>query len=143
MELRRCPGGFKILAMTVPLSDLAKRLADEKTFAAISTINPDGSPQSTVVWIKRDGDDVVFSTIRGRRKTKNLERDPRATVTVFDPANPYLYTEIRGTVSLSDVDGRALIDELSNKYKGTPYPQEPDGTVRLVCRLTPSKVLGR
>src|SRR2546423_11453296 len=78
------------------LNDLAKRLIDEKTFAVVATVNPDGSPQSSVIWIKRDGDEVLFSTIRGRRKTRNLERDPRVSVTLYDPADPYRNVELRG-----------------------------------------------
>ena len=80
-----------IEAMGVQLTDLARRLVDEHAFAVLSTINPDGAPQSSVIWVKRDGGDVVFSTIRGRRKTRNMERDPRVSLCMYDPADPYLY----------------------------------------------------
>jgi PPOX class probable F420-dependent enzyme len=129
--------------MGAALSDLAKRLFDAPSFPVLSTVNPDGAPQSSVVWIKRDGDDVLFSTTRGRRKTENLERDPRASIVAVDRENPYLYTEIRGTVSLTERGGRELIDELSMKYLGKPYDMDGPGAVRVVCRLTPVKVVGR
>ncbi len=107
----------------------------------VTTLNPDGGPQSSVVWAKRDGDDVVFSTVRGRRKTRNMERDPRITICAFDPDNPYRYFEIRGVVTLSETGGRALIDELSNKYTGSDYMQED--AVRVVCRVTANRIFVR
>ena len=125
------------------LSDLAKRLIDEKTFAVVSTVNPDGSPQSSVIWIKREGDTVVFSTIRGRRKTRNLERDPRVSVTLYDPADPYRYVEVRGSVSLAEEGGPELIEELSQKYDGAPFREGNPANVRVVVRVTPTKVVDR
>jgi PPOX class probable F420-dependent enzyme len=128
--------------MTVSLPDTARGLVDSTTFAVLTTINQDGSPQSTVVWVKRDGDDVLFSTIRGRRKTRNMERDPRVSLCAYDPANPYVYFTVDGTVTLVEEGGDELIDELSRKYDGTPWTPVP-GAVRVVCRLTPSRVFSR
>jgi PPOX class probable F420-dependent enzyme len=125
--------------MSVPLPDLAKRLLDTNTFATLSTINPDGSPQSTVIWAKRDGDDVLFSTIRGRRKTRNMERDPRVAISMFDPADPYEYVEIRGHVELTEENGRELIQELSQRYDGVDFKIEPPEVIRVVCRVRPDK----
>jgi len=125
----------------VPLSDLAKRLLDTNTFAILATLNPDGAPQSSVIWIKRDGDDVVFSTIRGRRKTRNMERDPRVSICVYDPADGYLYTEIRGAVEMTEEGGRDLINELSLRYDGKDFRVEAPEVIRVVCRVTPAKVI--
>jgi PPOX class probable F420-dependent enzyme len=127
--------------MSVPLPDLARRLLDANTFATLSTINPDGAPQSSVIWVKRDGDDILFSTIRGRRKTKNMERDPRVSICMFDPADPYAYVEIRGRVELTEKDGRELINELSLRYDGVAFRVEPPEVVRVVCRVTPDRVV--
>jgi PPOX class probable F420-dependent enzyme len=129
--------------VTTPLSDLARRLVDEPTFAVVSTTNPDGAPQASVIWVKRDGDDILFSTIRGRRKTRNMERDPRVSVVLYDPADPYRYVEVRGTVSLTENGGRALIDELSLKYDGVPFPVEDPERIRVVVRVHPERVVGR
>jgi len=125
------------------LPETAKRLLDAQTFAVVSTINPDGAPQSSVVWIKRDGDDLLFSSIRGRRKTRNLERDPRVSVVLYDPADGYSYVEVRGTVSMTEEGGDELIDELSRKYTGEPFTESRPGAVRVVFRITPTHVVDR
>ena len=127
--------------MPQPLTDNAKRLLDANTFAILSTINPDGAPQSSVVWIKRDGEDVLFSTIRGRRKTLNMERDARISICMYDPAAPYVYVEFRGEVSLTESGGRELINELSLRYDGEEFRVEPPEVTRVVCRLSPSRVI--
>ncbi len=129
--------------MTVPLPDGVRKLVDAPTFAVVSTINPDGTPQSTVIWVKRDGDDVLFSTVRGRRKTRNMERDPRVSVCAYDPDEPYSYFTVEGPVTLTEEGGDELIDELSLKYEGRPYTSDAPGTVRVVCRLTPARVIFR
>jgi PPOX class probable F420-dependent enzyme len=129
--------------MTTPLPENVRRLLDDKTFVVVSTINPDSSPQSTVLWVKRDGDDVIFSTVRGRKKTRNMERDPRVSVCAFDPAQPYSYFTVDGTVTMIEEGGHELINELSLKYNNVPYTFDKPGTVRVVCRVTPTKVIAQ
>src|SRR5206468_4737172 len=109
-------------APMAPLTDLARTLFDAQNFAVLSTLEPDGRPHSTVVWVKRDGDDLLFALPKSRRKIANLRRDPRAAVAVFDPANPYESVQVQGTATLEDDPGGKLIDELSHKYVGGPYP---------------------
>jgi PPOX class probable F420-dependent enzyme len=109
-------------------------------FVVMTTINPDGAPQSSVVWSKVDGDTVVMSTIRGRRKCRNMERDPRVTLLSYDPEDPYSYVELRGTVSLDEAGGAELIDELSRAYDGKPWTVRPAET-RVVVRFTPHKII--
>ncbi|MFE7531363.1 PPOX class F420-dependent oxidoreductase [Kitasatospora sp. NPDC057542] len=129
--------------MRAELSDRAKALLDDKSFAVVSTIQPDGSPQSSVVWVKRDGGDILFSTVQGRRKHLNLARDPRVSLLVNPPDNPYEYLEARGEVSLTTEGGRELIDELAAKYRGVDnYTWDGPDDVRVVVRLTPRKVVG-
>ncbi|MDI6103828.1 PPOX class F420-dependent oxidoreductase [Actinoplanes sp. NEAU-A12] len=128
--------------MTVALPDLAKKLIDNPTYAVLTTINEGGAPQSTVIWVKRDGDDLLFSTTRGRVKTRNMERDPRVSVCAYDPAQPYSYITVQGIVALCDDDGD-LIGELSYKYANEPWTEDAPGTVRVVCRVTPTHVISR
>jgi PPOX class probable F420-dependent enzyme len=108
--------------LTVRLNDKVRTLFDGKNFAVLSTLEPDGTPHSTVVWAKRDGDHILFALPDSRRKTANLNRDPRATVVIFDAANPYESAQVQGTASLDDDPNGTLIDELSHKYTGGPYP---------------------
>lgn len=129
--------------MASQLSDRAKALIDAKSFAVISTIQPDGSPQSSVVWVKRDGEDVLFSTVEGRRKHLNLVKDPRITLVVNPPESPYEYFEVRGSVTMTTEGGRELIDELAGKYRGEEvYKFDGPDDVRVVVRLSPRKVVG-
>src|SRR4051812_26447749 len=104
------------------LTDKVRTLFDGKNFAVLSTIEPDGKPHSTVVWAKRDGDEILFALPKTRRKTANLKRDSRATVVIFDAANPYESAQVQGTASIEDDPNGMLVDELSLKYTGGPYP---------------------
>jgi PPOX class probable F420-dependent enzyme len=126
--------------MTTGLPAMTRRLVDGPTHVVLTTLNVDGSPQSSVVWVRRDGDDLLMSTIRGRLKTRNMQRDPRVTVCGYDPADPFQYVEVRGTVTLDDRGGDALIDELNRKYIGGPWTLRP-GEQRVVVRLTPNRVI--
>ncbi|WP_371480850.1 PPOX class F420-dependent oxidoreductase [Kitasatospora sp. NBC_00315] len=129
--------------MSVQLSDTAKALIDGKSFAVVATVQEDGSPQSSVVWVRREGDDLLFSTVEGRRKHLNMVRDPRVSVVINPPESPYTYLEFRGEVSLTREGGKDLIDELARKYRGeSEYRYDGPDDVRVVVRLTPRKVVG-
>ncbi|WP_455351025.1 PPOX class F420-dependent oxidoreductase [Streptomyces sp. SYSU K217416] len=132
--------------MAAALSEQLQQVLDTPVFVQIATIQPDGSPQVSPVWAKRDGDDVLISTTVGRRKEKNLRRDPRVTVVVQPSDSPYTYAEIRGTATLTTEGGQELIDELSLKYTGKHYadfnPASKDDDPRVVVRVTPRKIVG-
>jgi PPOX class probable F420-dependent enzyme len=129
--------------MSATIPEDAKAWLDAPEFATIATIEPDGRPQLSVVWISRDGDDLLVSTVAGRRKHRNIERDPRVTVLVFPKDSPYHYLEVRGTASMTEEGGRELIDEHAAKYTGADRYPHDDGTdnVRVVVRITPDKVV--
>ncbi|KAB8167870.1 TIGR03618 family F420-dependent PPOX class oxidoreductase [Streptomyces sp. 3MP-14] len=134
--------------MAVTLSDELKRYLDEtKVFATVATLQPDGSPHLTVVWIKRDGEDLLYSTTASRQQARNIDRDPRVTVMVNPADNPYTYAAIRGTATLAPDADREVIDELSRKYTGQSYaefnPAADQEEQRLVVRITPTRVTGR
>jgi len=126
--------------VTFKLSDSARRLLQAPVFAILSTAGPSGAVQSSVIWVRTDGDDVVFSTIRGRLKTRNMERNPQVSLCAYDPQDPYSYVEVRGTVSMVEKGGVELIDELSRAYDGVPWTVRPTET-RVVVRLTPTKII--
>lgn len=128
--------------MGIPLSGATIRLVDGKNYAVLATLNADGSPQTSVVWVGRDGGDLLFSTVQGRVKHRNMVRDPRVSVSVIDSADPENYVELRGRVSLSPDPGRQLDTQLSWKYDGRdPGPDRP-GAVRVVVRMEVDKATG-
>ena len=115
------------------LSDKARALISRPVLASLATLNPDGSPQITPLWVDLDGDDVVFNTAQGRKKARNLERDARVAVTVIDPDDPYNVVAFQGTVTDVTTDGAdAHIDSLAKKYLGVDsYPMRREGEVRI------------
>jgi PPOX class probable F420-dependent enzyme len=123
-----------------PLPQRAREMFEGPNFATVATLQPDGQPQTSVVWVRVDGDDVLFSTIKGRRKYQNMVRDPRLSVLVFDAADPYSYTEIRGTAEITDDPDAELIEELSQKYTGRPFGDRP-GEQRVIVRVRPDHVV--
>ncbi|MFI8931631.1 PPOX class F420-dependent oxidoreductase [Streptomyces sp. NPDC053474] len=129
------------LPAPVVLDSAVRELLDGRNFAVVATLNPDGGPQTSVVWVGRRQDTVVFSTTAGRKKARNLARDPRISLTVYDLANPYRSVEIRGTAELLPDPDKALPRELSQRYLGEDPPAEPDDVVRLVVRITAAKVI--
>ncbi|GAA2690216.1 PPOX class F420-dependent oxidoreductase [Nonomuraea recticatena] len=121
------------------MNEDVRKLFDAANYATVTSINPDGGPQSSVVWVRTDGDDVLFSTVKGRRKPRNFARDPRASILVIDPANPFRYAEVRGRVVMEDDPTGELIQELSHKYTGKPWEDTP-GNERLIVRIRAEKV---
>jgi PPOX class probable F420-dependent enzyme len=89
----------------------------------LTTLMPDGSPQLTQTWVDTDGEHVVINTVQGFQKVRNVQRDPRVAVSVADQSRPSRYYAIRGRViGITTEGGAAHIDELAQRYLGTPYP---------------------
>ena len=128
--------------MSISLSEATLALVDGKNYAILATINPDGSPQTSVLWVGRDGNDLLFSTVAGRVKHRNMERDPRVSVTVLDSADPENYVELCGRVSMTPDVGRALDTRLAWKYDGRDPGEDRPGAVRVVVRMVVEKVTG-
>ncbi|GAA4551252.1 PPOX class F420-dependent oxidoreductase [Amycolatopsis samaneae] len=127
--------------MGIPLDEAVRELVDGRNFATAATVNPDGSPQTSIIWVGRDGDDVLFSATEARLKVRNLRRDPRISLSILDGENPYRYAEIRGTVTIEDDPARSLPTALSHKYLGKPYPEEPPEVVRVIVRVHAEKIV--
>src|SRR3954470_15976637 len=117
--------------MGIELNAEIRRLLDGPNFAVLATINPDGGPQTSAMWVGRDGDEVLFSTVARRRKHRNLERDPRASVTVLDSEDPSNSVERRGAAPIEEDVGRGFDRGLSWKYDGRDPDPDPPGAVRL------------
>jgi PPOX class probable F420-dependent enzyme len=118
----------------------AQELIDGPNFATVVTIQPDGAPQASVVWVKRDGDDVLYSTVKHRRKYLNLLADPRTSLVIYEAANPYEYLEIRGSSTISDDPEGSLIEELALKYTGEAFQDAP-GNQRVIVRVSPTHLV--
>jgi PPOX class probable F420-dependent enzyme len=126
--------------VAVRFNEVTRGLLDGRNFATVATLNPDGGPHSSVVWVTREGDTVLFSVTTDKQKARNLARDPRVSVSIFDSENPYSSVEIRGTAELVEDTRRTLPNVLSNKYLGEDAPPDPDGVTRLVVRVIPEKI---
>jgi PPOX class probable F420-dependent enzyme len=125
--------------MDITLNEAARAVLDGPHIAAIATSNVDGRPQSSVIFVKRDGDTVVFSTIKGRLKTRNMARDPRVSLLVADKSQPR-YLEIRGTVEITEDPEKRLLYEMYDRYMGGATPPPEPEAERLIVRITPEKV---
>ncbi len=89
----------------------------------LTTLMPDGSPQTTETWVDTDGEHVVINTVQTHLKTRNIRRDPRVSVAVCDASNPSSYYAIRGrVVGITTEGGTEHIEALSQRYMGHPYP---------------------
>ena len=128
--------------MSVALSESIVQLLDGRNYAVLATVNPDGSPQTSVMWVGRDGTDLLFSTVAGRVKHRNMVRDPRVSVTVIDSADPENYVELRGVASMTPDIGRRFDTELSWKYDGRDPGEDRPGAVRVVVRVKVLKATG-
>ena len=128
--------------MGIPLSDATLRLLDGKNYAVLATVNPDGSPQTSAMWVGRDGGDLLFSTVEGRVKHRNMRRDPRVSVSVLDSSDPKNYVELRGRVSMTPDVGRKVDTQLSWKYDGKDPDEDRPGAVRVVVRMVVEKATG-
>jgi PPOX class probable F420-dependent enzyme len=119
-------------------------LARGQNFAALTTLLPDGHPQTQVMWVDADEQHLLVNTEVHRQKFRNVERDPRVTVTIWDMEDPYLFVEVRGEVveKVKGQEAREHIDELSLKYRGKPY-QTQIQSERVVLRITPWRQIVR
>jgi PPOX class probable F420-dependent enzyme len=114
----------------------------KKAFANLATLNADGSPQVSPVWVDTDGKNVLINTAKGRVKARNLEREKRVALTIVDPENPYRYVGIQGHVTgMTEAGADDHIDKMAMKYFGKEkYPHRAPGEVRVIVTIAPDKV---
>ena len=132
--------------MRVP--DVARRILESDSLAHVTTIDPDGRPQTTLAWVGLEGDEVVFATLPDQRKLRNLRRDPRITISIqTERVNPYglhEYLVIYGTARVTDGGGPEVLQRLAHTYLGPdvtflPMPDPPPG---FVTRVTVDRLGG-
>lgn len=126
------------MASEIPASHLD--ILGKEGLAHVATIGPQGMPQSTPVWYAWDGQQLAFSTTRGRRKCKNLTRNPKVALSIIDPDNPYRYLQIQGVATIIDDPEKLFIEELAHRYTGGPFGGNQPGDERVIIRVTPQHV---
>ena len=128
--------------MAAVISDEYSDLFVKRSFGVLVTLLPSGQPQATPVWCDFDGTHVLVNTARGRVKDKNMRRDPRVTLTIIDPDNPYRYLEVRGqVVEITEQGADEHIDRLARKYlNADKYPYRRPDEVRILCKIQPERV---
>jgi len=126
------------------LSPELRALLDKKAFGHVVTLNKDGSPQVTLVWMDVHNGKPAFNTNTIRQKGRNLARDNRVWVSVQDPDNPMEYALIEGTVQVSEEGALDHINALTKKFTGADeYPYLQPGEVRISVDVEVTRVTGR
>ena len=116
-------------------------LFQKKTFASLATVMPDGQPQVTPVWIDFDGKHLIVNSAKGRVKDRNMRRDPRVSLALIDPDNPYRHLQVQGrVVEVTEAGADQHIDKMAKKYLGQDkYPFRQPGEVRVIYKIEPER----
>ena len=126
------------------IDDAVKTLAQGANFAALTTLMPDGQPQTHIMWVHCDDEHILINTEVHRRKFKNVEADPRVTVAIWAADNPYSFAEVRGRVVETITGDAALasINALSQKYRNVDYQPEIQSE-RVILKIAPDRQIAR
>lgn len=124
------------------LSDAQRAFLQDNPFVGtVTTLRPDGSPHTTVVWVDAIDSTVLFNTARGRAKERYILGDPRASVAVIDPQDAFKWVAVSGSAELVDEGADAHIDKLAKKYlDADSYPFRSPDEDRVIVRITPDKI---
>ncbi len=128
------------MAATIP--DQYKDLFQKKAFCNLATLMPDGRPQVSPVWCDLDGSTIRINSAKGRVKDKNMRRNKKVALSIFDPDNPYRHLAVQGeVVEITEQGADAHIDALAKKYLGKDkYPFRQPGEVRVIYKIRPDHV---
>ncbi len=122
------------------LSEDTINLLKGKNFASLATVNKDGSPQVSIVWIDYEDEVILINTAKGRVKTNNMQRDPRVSISITDSENPYYQVTIKGRVIEITEDGAVYhINSLAKKYLNQDRFPVVDNEVRVKIKIKPEK----
>ncbi|MCG3215434.1 MAG: TIGR03618 family F420-dependent PPOX class oxidoreductase [Candidatus Heimdallarchaeota archaeon] len=111
-----------------------------KNFAHVATINPDGSPQVTPVWIDYDKakNEILMNTAKGRKKTRNMFKGAKVAISIQDQNNPYRYLGIQGEIiDLTETGAKEHINKLSMKYMERAIYPLSEGEIRILIKIKP------
>ena len=125
------------------LNDAVRSALEGKSFWSLATINPDGTPQSTVVWVQTSDGKILVNTALGRKKPRNLEQNPNVALSWYDPENPYQTISVQGRVvgSYAGDQAEADIDSAAKKYLDKDvYPWRKEGEQRVSYLIEPTHV---
>jgi PPOX class probable F420-dependent enzyme len=123
------------------LSEGVRKILDGPHLSVLATIDSGGKAQTSVIFVKRDGDDILFSTIRGRRKTDNMTRDPRVNLLVHQlPVGGPDFAAIAGTAEITDDPTGAFHQVMYDVHMGGATPPPEPGAERVIVRIAPSRV---
>jgi PPOX class probable F420-dependent enzyme len=126
----------------------ARVLVESSRLAHMVTLNPDGSPQVSCVWVGLDGDDIVSGHLPRNQKVKNVERDPRVAISIegADLSEHGLreYLVVRGLAVIEEGGAAELLQRLAHVYLGpdVKFPPMDDPPSGYVIRTTPEKIGG-
>jgi PPOX class probable F420-dependent enzyme len=126
--------------VSATLTDQQAALFLGKNFAYIATLQKDGWPHLTPVWIDWDGEYVLFNTTVERLKAKHIARDPRVVISVYNADDPYQYVTVSGHAELTTEGAWEHIDKLSDRYRNEPVYRYRD-VQRVIVRVRPQRVL--
>lgn len=128
--------------MAQTLSSGFQKLLREPAYCEIATIMPDGSPHLAQVWVDTDGDHILINTTERSQKIRNVRRDPRVAVNVFDPSNQWRLGNVRGRVTEVTTEGaNAHIDQLGKKYRGwDEYPYKDPTNPRVIMVIAAERI---
>ncbi len=121
----------------------AKEILEKKAFAFLGTNGADGFPQVTPVWVELEDGRVTVNTAEGRAKHRNIQRDPRVSLSAVDPDDPYRAVTIKGRATMTTEGADQQIDRLAKKYVGMDeYEWRQPGEVRVKVLIDPSASTG-
>lgn len=135
--------------MTATIPDSHKDLLDGPISVVLTTVMPDGQPQSTVVWCDYDGTYVRINTMSRFQKAKNMRANPKVTILAYRRKEPLRYIEVRGTViEMTEYGAEDHLNELAVLYTGkSPYFGEvipiewKERETPVLCKILPTKVV--